>query len=215
MMVRNSQTVSAPTSRRRSTSSRLTHCRFVGSFPALSLLPKDRLPQIALAGRSNVGKSTLLNSLVGQKGMAKVSATPGKTRALNFFLVNEKFYLVDLPGYGYAKVAKSVHAGWGEMIETYLTKAEHLVGLILLLDSRRDLSDDDLELLEWLSTRSIPVLCAVTKADKVNRDQLNRKIRQVEKEIGVPALAFSALKGTGKNELVTAVLELIKEYSNR
>ena len=147
--------------------------------------------------------------------MAKVSSTPGKTRALNFFLINERFYLVDLPGYGYAKVSKSEKAGWGGLIETYLTKAENLAGLILLLDSRRDFSDDDLELLDWLAARSLPVLCAVTKADKVNRDQINRKLQQVEKEIGIPALAFSSLKGTGKSELVASVLELIKEYSNR
>lgn len=214
-MARGTQSASVTTSRKRFTSSRLTHCRFVGSFHELSQLPRDRRPQIALAGRSNVGKSTLLNSLVGQRGMAKVSATPGKTRALNFFLVNEAFYLVDLPGYGYAKVAKSVHASWGALIETYLTKAEHLAGLILLLDSRRDLSDDDLELLEWLAARSVPALCTITKADKVNRDQINRKVQQVEREVGVPALAFSALKGTGKGELVGAVLDLVKEYSNR
>ena len=215
MMVRSTQTVPASTPRRRSTFSRLTHCKFVGSFHDLSQLPKDRLPHVALAGRSNVGKSTLLNSLVGQRGMAKVSSTPGKTRALNFFLINERFYLVDLPGYGYAKVSKSEKAGWGGLIETYLTKAENLAGLILLLDSRRDFSDDDLELLDWLAARSLPVLCAVTKADKVNRDQINRKLQQVEKEIGIPALAFSSLKGTGKSELVASVLELIKEYSNR
>lgn len=201
--------------RKRSTSTKLTQCQFVGSFHELSQLPNDRRPQVALAGRSNVGKSTLLNSLVGRKGMAKVSSTPGKTRALNFFLINESFYLVDLPGYGYAKVAKTVHAGWGALIETYLTKSEHLAGLVLLLDSRRDLSDDDLELLEWLAARKIPALCAITKADKVNRDQINRKVRQVEKEIGIPALAFSSLKGTGKFDLVMAVIELVKEYSNR
>lgn len=147
--------------------------------------------------------------------MAKVSATPGKTRALNFFLINDRFYLVDLPGYGYAKVSKSVHAGWGGLVETYLTKAERLAGLILLLDSRRDPSDDDLELLDWLAARKLPALCAITKADKVNRDQINRKVQQIEKQLDLPALAFSALKGTGKGELVAAVLELVKEYSNR
>lgn len=214
-MTRGSHTPPNTAPRRRSASTKLAQCQFVGSFHELSQLPRDRRPQVALAGRSNVGKSTLLNSLVGRKGMAKVSSTPGKTRALNFFLINESFYLVDLPGYGYAKVSKSVHAGWGALIETYLTKSEHLAGLVLLLDSRRDLSDDDLELLEWLAARKIPALCAITKADKVNRDQINRKVLQVEKEIGIPALAFSSLKGTGKSDLVMAVIELVKEYSNR
>ncbi len=214
-MTRGTSTTTVRSQHRRSTSQKLTDCRFVGSFHELTQLPRDRRPQIALAGRSNVGKSTLLNSLVGRRGMAKVSTTPGKTRALNFFLINEKFYLIDLPGYGYAKVAKSVHSSWGALIETYLTKAEHVAGLILLLDSRRDLSDDDLELLEWLAARQLPALCAITKADKVNRDQINRKVRQVEQETGVPALAFSSVKGTGKGELVAAVLDLIREYSNR
>jgi GTP-binding protein len=203
------------TKRSRSTSLKLSPCTFVGSFPSLELLPRNARPQIALAGRSNVGKSTLLNSLVGQKGIAKVSSTPGKTRSLNFFLINDKFYLVDLPGYGYAKVAKSIKSTWGKMIEDYLTSGKQLAGLILLLDSRRDPSDDDIELLRWLSKRQLPVLCVVTKADKINRDLLNRKIRQVESELQLPALPFSSMTGTGKNELVAAIRELVQEYSNR
>jgi GTP-binding protein len=147
--------------------------------------------------------------------MAKVSSTPGKTRSLNFFLVNERFYLVDLPGYGYAKVAKSEQSKWGKMIEDYLTKSKHLAGLVLLLDSRRDPSDDDLELVEWLAQRQTPILCVVTKADKINRDQINRKVRQIQMNIGVEAVSFSALDGKGKPELVSAVLNLVNEYSNR
>ena len=199
----------------RSTSAKLSPCTFIGSFPSLELLPRNTRPQIAFAGRSNVGKSTLLNALVGQKGIAKVSSTPGKTRSLNFFLVGDKFYLVDLPGYGYAKVAKSIKSTWGKMIEDYLTSGKQLAGLILLLDSRRDPSDDDIELLRWLSKRQLPVLCVVTKADKVNRDQLNRKVRQIESELQLPALPFSSLTGVGKSELVAAVKELVREYSNR
>ena len=170
--------------------------------------------QIALAGRSNVGKSTLLNKLVGRKGIAKVSTTPGKTRSLNFFLVNNRFYLVDLPGYGYAKVSKAERKDWGKLVESYLKKSSSLAGLILLLDCRRDPTDGDLELMDWLDHRQIPMLTVVTKADKLTRDKMNRKLAVVEKELGVSAIGFSAVSGVGKRELVDAVLGLVEETSN-
>lgn len=201
--------------RRRTTQLSQFNCKFVGSFYALAQLPKDDLPCIALAGRSNVGKSSLLNRLVGQKNMAKVSSTPGKTRALNFFLVNDKFYLVDLPGYGYAQVSKTIKATWGELIEQFLVKAEHLAGLVLLIDSRRDPTDEDIQMLAWLAQRKLVCMTVVTKSDKVNRDQLGRKVRQVELSLGVPALPFSALSGDGRKELSAAIAELVKEYSQR
>lgn len=189
--------------------------RFVGSFVAINQLPRDPRPQIALAGRSNVGKSSLLNRLVGLKKMAKVSSTPGKTRALNFFLVNDRFYLVDLPGYGYAKVAKTEQAGWGKLIENYLTEGKELAGLVLLMDSRRDPTPEDLELLNWLAERQLPAMVVITKIDKVNRDQANRKVRQTESELGVPALPFSAVTGDGKPALVAAIRDLIDTYGQR
>jgi GTP-binding protein len=201
--------------RRRTTQLSQFNCTFVGSFYALAQLPKDDLPCIALAGRSNVGKSSLLNRLVGQKNMAKVSSTPGKTRALNFFLVNDTFYLVDLPGYGYAQVSKTIKATWGELIEQFLVKAEHLAGLVLLIDSRRDPTDEDMQMLAWLAQRKLACMTVVTKSDKVNRDQLGRKVRQVELSLGVPALPFSALSGDGRKELSAAIAELVKEYSQR
>lgn len=188
---------------------------FVGSFFALSQLPKDRLPQVALAGRSNVGKSTLLNRMVGQKNLAKVSGTPGKTRSLNFFLVNEKFYLVDLPGYGFAKVSKTLREQWGKLIEEYLTTGEHLVGLVLLLDVRRDVTDEDFMLLDWLAARHLPALAVITKTDKVSRDQANRKVRQIEQALNIPAIPFSSISGIGKDELIGSVNSLILEYSHR
>lgn len=215
MMKRTARSSSAIKPRSRSTSSKLSPCTFVGSFQTLEQLPRDNRPQIALAGRSNVGKSTLLNALVGSKGVAKVSSTPGKTRALNFFLVNDRFYLVDLPGYGYAKVAKSIKATWGKMIESYLTEGKHLAGMLFLFDSRRDPSDDDIELLGWLAERKTPVLCVITKADKVNRDQLNRKIRQIESELEIAAVPFSSLTGSGKGELIAAVRQLVADNTNR
>ncbi|MFH2048051.1 MAG: ribosome biogenesis GTP-binding protein YihA/YsxC, partial [bacterium] len=161
---------------------------------------------------SNVGKSSLLNRVVGQKNMAKVSGTPGKTRSLNFFQVNDSYYLVDLPGYGYAKVSKEMRKDWGKLIEDYLGKSEELAGLVLLLDCRRDPTEQDMQLLGWLRERNIPALVTVTKTDKLTRDKTNRKVAEVEKKLGVSALAFSSVTGAGKKELVGAIYSLISEY---
>jgi GTP-binding protein len=182
---------------------------FVGSFFALDQMPRDRLPQVAVAGRSNVGKSSLLNQVVGRKKLAKVSSTPGRTRSVNFFRVNERFYLVDLPGYGYAKVSKGMREEWRELIEDYLTGVENLVGLVLLMDCRRDPTDEDWQLIEWLADRQLPVLVALTKSDKLNRDKLNRKVKQVESELGVAVIPFSIVNGMGKRELTGSILELV------
>jgi GTP-binding protein len=185
---------------------------FVGSFFALDQLPKDRLPQVAVAGRSNVGKSSLLNQIVGQRKLAKVSSTPGRTRSLNYFKIDNRFYLVDLPGYGYAKVSKVLREQWGELIEDYLTKCEDLIGMVLLLDSRRDPTPEDMELVAWLTERQLPVLVAVTKADKLTRDGQNRKVRQTEEELGAVALAFSTVTGIGRIELMESVRQLVKDH---
>ncbi len=200
---------------RRTTTSRRFAGEFVGSFHTLEQLPKDSLPQVALAGRSNVGKSTLLNRLVGRKDLAKVSATPGKTRALNFYLINKTFYLVDLPGYGFAKVSKAEKDAWARSIETYLTGGVHLAGLVLLLDARRDVTPDDVTLLSWLAERQLPALAVITKSDKVNRDQVNRKVRRTEQELGIPALPFSSVSGVGKEELIASIRDLIAAHAAR
>lgn len=182
----------------------------MGSYSSLDKIPADTRLQIALAGRSNVGKSSLLNKLVGQRSLALVSGTPGKTRLLNFFLVNERFYLVDLPGYGYAKVSRTVSQSWGKLVEQYLTKSPRLAGLLLLLDSRRDPTPEDRQLLDWLAVRGTPVLAVITKSDKVNKDQLKRKIRQVETEWGIEALGFSVMSGLGKAELIASIRHLVE-----
>jgi GTP-binding protein len=188
---------------------KLTSCEFTGSFFNLEQHPKDRLPQIAFAGRSNVGKSSLLNKLVGIKRMAKVSSTPGKTQSINYFRINDRLYFVDLPGYGYAKVPKTIKKTWGEMIEEYLERSHALAGLVLLLDCRREPSDEDLQLLEWLVGRGLPVLIAVTKTDKITRNKTSQKVAQIEKQLGLPAIPFSTVIGTGKRELLMAINELL------
>ena len=184
---------------------------FIGSFYKLDQLPKDSLPQIAFAGRSNVGKSSLLNKITGHKKAAKVSQTPGKTRALNFFLINEKFYFVDLPGYGYAKVSKAERESWGQLIEDYLVSAQNLAGLMLLLDCRRDPNPEDEELIRWLGDRELPCMAIITKTDKITRDKTNRKQRQIQNAYGLATIPFSTIDGTGKEDVLKAIYALVTE----
>lgn len=186
---------------------------FTGSFYGLDQLPRDKKAQIAVAGRSNVGKSSLLNKLAGSKKIAKVSGTPGKTRALNFFLINDLFYVVDLPGYGYAKVSKKEHRSWGKLIQDFLSESNDLIGLILLLDCRRETSQGDMDLIDWLSERKLPVLIVVTKTDKLNRDKVNQKLKQIEKELSTGAVAFSTVTGVGRKTLTDSVFNLVAEYN--
>jgi len=185
---------------------------FVGSFFALDQLPRDRLPQVAVAGRSNVGKSSLLNQILSQRKLARVSSTPGRTRSLNFFKIDNRYYIVDLPGYGYAKVSKSMRDEWGKLIEDYLTSADSLIGLVLLLDCRREPTRQDWELIGWLSERQLPVMVAITKADKLNKDKLNRKVRQFEAELGVVVIPFSIISGLGKKALLASIRRLVDEH---
>lgn len=122
---------------------------------------------------------------------------------------------MDLPGYGYAKVSKSIRAEWGQLIEDYLIGSAKLIGLVLLLDCRREPTTEDVELIEWLASRQLPVMVAVTKSDKLSKSKLQEKVRQIEKELGVPAVAFSTVTGLGKQELLTAVLQLVNEVSGQ
>jgi GTP-binding protein len=186
--------------------------QFIGSFFAMDQLPKDRLPQVAVAGRSNVGKSSLLNQMVGRRKLAKVSSTPGRTRSLNFFKIDNRFYLVDLPGYGYAKVNRSLREQWGRLLEQYLTEGEALIGLVLLLDCRREPTNEDWELIRWLADRELPVMVATTKADKLNRDRLNRRVEQIEQDLGVAVVPTSTVTGIGRKALWASIQELVREH---
>ena len=175
---------------------------FYRSYADARKIPSDNRSQIAFAGRSNVGKSSLLNRIVGQKRLAKTSKTPGRTRLLNFFLINDKYYFVDLPGYGYAKASESDKRQWGKLVNDYLEGSESLKGLCFLLDCRRDPNEDDLTMLEWLHSGKINFVIVLTKADKLSRSNLMKKSREIEKIFDVKPIPFSSVSGIGKKELM-------------
>ncbi len=179
---------------------------FVASVGRLNQLPKDGLPEIAFAGRSNVGKSSLLNTLFNRKKIALVSSTPGKTRTLNFYRVNNNIYFVDLPGYGYAKVTKSLHAGWKQLVEKYLSDAPRLRGVVALTDMRHPVTLLDQELLEWLKFASIPFVVVGTKADKLSGNKLSVRMKESMATLKAfgheKIIPFSSVSGKGKAELL-------------
>ncbi len=155
---------------------------FVKSITALEQRPQPPLPEIGFVGRSNVGKSSLLNALTNRKRIAKVSSTPGKTQTINYFLVDHSFYFVDLPGYGFAKIAKSIHKSWQNMIEKYILHSEQLRVLTILMDIRRTLQKPDAQMTDWLNYLNIPYLVVLTKSDKLNKQKLNQQKKYYEAE---------------------------------
>ncbi len=187
--------------------------RFSGSFSNLSQIKFSRLPEIAVAGRSNVGKSSLINCLVNRRKLALTSSTPGKTRVLNYYCVDEKYYLVDLPGYGYAKVAQNERQAWKRLVESYLTKNPFLKGIIEIIDSRHGVTPMDLEMINWLVQLGLPTLLVATKTDKLPRSKANHIIQTLEAEaapLGVAGLIpFSIVTKQGKDLIWQAIVELI------
>src|SRR5688572_22415837 len=174
--------------------------------------PETTLPEVAFAGRSNVGKSSLLNTLVRRKKAARVSNTPGRTREINFFDVNGEFVLADLPGYGYAKVSKERKAAWRPLIEGYLKGSLRLRGVVLLLDSRREPSSDDLQMLDFLAQRETPTIVIATKVDKLPNAERSRRIEALALQAGVEVeqvIPFSAVTGEGRDDLAEAIEGLL------
>jgi GTP-binding protein len=174
--------------------------------------PDSKLPEIAFAGRSNVGKSSLLNSLVRRKSFARVSKTPGRTREINFFRINNQFLFVDLPGYGYARISKERKAAWGPLIGSYLRRTTQLRGLVLLLDIRRDPSDDDRAMLDFLARLEIPTLVALTKSDKVTRAAVQTRVDDISRALSLETgqiIPFSVVTGHGRIELLEAIMQLV------
>ena len=168
------------------------------------MFPSDRLPEIAFLGRSNVGKSSLINALAGQKGLAFTSNTPGRTQTINFYRIDGAFYFVDLPGYGYARVPHGVHDGMEEADRAVFEKRETLKLSCLILDARRGWMDKDLDLKRWLEDHGRPYLVIATKIDKLNQSEQERGLRAIRKE-GVEPLPFSAFTGRGVREIWQAI----------
>jgi GTP-binding protein len=192
---------------------KITSAQFVKSAFRKTDWPDGHWPEIAFLGRSNVGKSSLINSLLLRRGLARTSNTPGRTQSINFFLINDRFYFTDLPGYGYARVAKTMRADWGRMAEEYLADRDELALCIQLIDARHPPSSLDIQLNEWLQHFNKPHLVVATKADKLSRNELRKSVIAAETRlIGAKILAYSSQTGLGREELWAAIAEAVKNY---
>lgn len=193
---------------------KVTKSEFVVSAVGPDQYPVDALPEIALAGRSNVGKSSLINRMLSRKNLARTSSTPGKTQQLNYYRANDDLYLVDFPGYGYAKVSKTQRAAFGEMIERYLLNREELKLVLLVVDLRHPPSKDDISMYEWLQHYNRDICVVATKADKIPRSRWPKHIKIVKETLGFrphhSMVMFSSESGLGKDELWS----VIESYTN-
>lgn len=192
---------------------------FICSNTKVSALPTANMPEYAFIGRSNVGKSSLINMLVNQHGLAKTSQRPGKTQLINHFLINEKWYIVDLPGYGYAKVSKSSREKWEKFIRNYITKRESLQCVFVLIDSRLEPQKIDLEFCCWMGEIQIPFALIFTKADKQSTVKTDQNVAQFKKALGgwfeeIPSIfVSSAEKGLGRDKVLDFIEEVNKDFA--
>lgn len=179
-----------------------------------SKLPENALPEFAFAGKSNVGKSSLINAIMNRKSYARTSSQPGKTQTINFYNINEEFYLVDLPGYGYAKVSQETKAKWGKMIEKYLRRSEQLKAVFLLIDIRHDPSANDIDMYEWIVHNGFEPIIIATKSDKISRGQIEKHLKAIRVGLkvrpGTIMIPFSSLNKNGLDK----IYEVLEGYLN-
>lgn len=190
---------------------KITSAEFIKSAFKPEDWPHDNLREVAFLGRSNVGKSSLINSLLGVRGLARTSSTPGRTQSLNFFLINQQFRLVDLPGYGYARAPKSVRAAWSQAAEDYLAQREQLVLSIHIVDSRHEPSKQDMQLHEWLQHHQKPHIIVATKSDKLSNNELRKNIDRIARTFKhALVLTYSSSERKGRDQLWSAIEKSLK-----
>ncbi len=190
--------------------------KFVKSSPDFNQCPQTTMPEYAFIGRSNVGKSSLINMITGHKKLAKTSGTPGKTQLINHFIINESWYLVDLPGYGFAKISKKIRAEWESMISNYLLNRENLVNTFILIDARHEPQKSDLEFISWFGENELPFVLVFTKTDKLGVNRIRDNIKKYQEvllqyweELPV-SVSSSAVNSSGKNEILGLISEMNK-----
>lgn len=196
----------------------ISSATFVISSPSYDKCPKDDLPEYAFIGRSNVGKSSLINMITGVKKLAKTSSTPGKTQLINHFIINNTWYLADLPGYGYAKISKETRAKWEKMIRDYLLKRKNLLTTFLLVDSRIKPQQSDLDIMEWMGENGIPFIIVFTKSDKLTRNEIAHNTQLYKNNLmktwdDLPSMILSSVTTKlGKEEILTFIEETNKLF---
>lgn len=192
---------------------KIASAEFIKSIYDLRALPNSVLSEFVFVGRSNVGKSSLINTICNKKKLAKIGSVPGKTRQLNYFLINEKFYLVDLPGYGYAKVPEQIRAGWRKLVEDYISERQNVKLVFVLIDSRHEPTYLDELMVSWLEYYEIPFVIVLTKSDKISSNKMQKQIYRSSKivnneDLCLDYIPFSIVTSEGKNE----ILKLIEDY---
>ncbi len=193
---------------------KITSAEFLKSSFQAADWPSGALPEIAFMGRSNVGKSSLINSLLAARGLARTSSTPGRTQSLNFFLINKRFRFVDLPGFGYARVPKAIKSSWGEMVSGYLAKREQLVLSIQIVDSRHEPTKLDLQLHDWLEHSAKPRLIVATKSDKLSNNELKESLGRVKRVFSKDSVvSYSAKTGRGGSDVWRAIESALADFN--
>ena len=193
----------------------ITKAKFIISSPNLKLCPPTSMPEIAFLGRSNVGKSSFINSICNMKKLAKTSSTPGKTRLINFFEINEKFMFVDLPGYGYAKVSKGEKQRWAELMEGYFNQDRNFCLVVQIVDMRHAPSKEDMDMISYLYEKGLPFIIVFTKKDKLKKTQQIKRLEELKEELAgfedVPKFPFSAITGEGAEEIRAYITGCVEE----